>query len=310
MFRIATYRLRLVTIVSAGFSRDGGAPPALLREFPERMGSSSWASRRAGSATRSCWSPGAVRSRVPVLAAGQGIYAADDGAAAAADGACQQVAGAEGLTAAGLTGQQAARFLAARHAAGGQRPRKSAGLRPLLEYLGGLGVLPPEPPEPPQGRGIHLDQRIRGVPALRAGPGADDRRGVLVAGRPVPGPLCPGTGDPAVVMPGDVTAAVLADASGLSAGAGQHLACALRAFLRYCHVRGLVTADVSAAALGVTGRRTTMLPRGLEPWAGRGAPGRLRPGRAGRPPGLRGHPAAGPARPPGRGSRTAPPGRR
>jgi integrase/recombinase XerD len=68
-----------------------------------------------------------------------------------------------------------------------------------------------------------------------------------------------------VIAPGDVTAAVLADASGMSAGAGQHLACALRAFLRYCHVRGLVAADVSAAALGVTGRRTTMLPRGLEP---------------------------------------------
>ena len=45
----------------------------------------------------------------------------------------------EGLTAAGLTGQQAGRFLAARRAAGGQRPRKPAGLRPLLDYLGGLG---------------------------------------------------------------------------------------------------------------------------------------------------------------------------
>ena len=66
-------------------------------------------------------------------------------------------------------------------------------------------------------------------------------------------------------MPADVTTAVLAEASGLSAGAGQHLACALRAFLRYCHVQGLVTADVSAAAMAVTGRRTSMLPRGLEP---------------------------------------------
>ena len=72
-------------------------------------------------------------------------------------------------------------------------------------------------------------------------------------------------GDPGVIMPGDVTSAVLADASRLSAGAGQHLACALRSFLRYCHVRGLVAADVSAAAMAVTGRRTSMLPRGLEP---------------------------------------------
>src|SRR5208283_3791998 len=72
-------------------------------------------------------------------------------------------------------------------------------------------------------------------------------------------------GDPAVITPGDVSAAVVAEASGLSASAGQYFACSLRAFLRYCHVRGLVTADVSAAALSVTGRRTTMLPRGLEP---------------------------------------------
>src|SRR5260370_34057 len=60
-------------------------------------------------------------------------------------------------------------------------------------------------------------------------------------------------------------AAVVAEASSLRASAGQYFACSLRAFLRYCHVRGLVDADVSAAALSVTGRRTTMLPRGLEP---------------------------------------------
>ena len=68
-----------------------------------------------------------------------------------------------------------------------------------------------------------------------------------------------------MITPGDVSAAVVAEASGLSASAGQYFACSLRAFLRYCHVRGLVDADVSAAALSVTGRRTTMLPRGLEP---------------------------------------------
>jgi hypothetical protein len=45
----------------------------------------------------------------------------------------------EGLTAAGLTEQEAGRFLAARHAGGTRWPKSLAGLRPLLDYLGGLG---------------------------------------------------------------------------------------------------------------------------------------------------------------------------
>jgi integrase/recombinase XerD len=170
----------------------------------------------------------------------------------------------EGLTAAGLTGQQAGRFLAARHAAGSRRPGKPAGLRPLLGYLGGLGVLPPEPPGPPLDAASVLIAEFaeylrseRGLAPMTVG--AYSSRAARFLARYAP------CGDPGLIAPGDVTAAVLAEASGLSAGAGQHLACALRAFLRYCHVRGLVAADVSAAALAVTGRRTTMLPRGLEP---------------------------------------------
>lgn len=168
----------------------------------------------------------------------------------------------EGLAPAGLTGQQAERFLAARRAAG--RPRHPAGLRPLLGYLSGLGVIPPEPPAPPQGAASALISEFgeylrceRGLAPMTVG--AYSSRAARFLSRYAP------DGDPAVIAPGDVTSAVLADASGLSAGAGQHLACALRAFLRYCHVQGLIGADVSAAALSVTGRRTTMLPRGLEP---------------------------------------------
>lgn len=169
----------------------------------------------------------------------------------------------EGLTAGGLTEERAGRFLAERRAAA-RWPGKLSGLRPLLDYLGGLGVLPPEPPEPPRDAAAVLISEFaeylrseRGLAAMTIG--AYSSRAARFLGRYAP------DGDPAVIVPGDVTGAVLADASGLSAGAGQYLACALRAFLRYCHVRGLVTADVSAAALSVTGRRTTMLPRGLEP---------------------------------------------
>src|SRR5215471_6831255 len=46
----------------------------------------------------------------------------------------------EGLTVDGLTRQEADRFLTARRASWGQRPRHPAGLCPLLDYLSGLGV--------------------------------------------------------------------------------------------------------------------------------------------------------------------------
>jgi integrase/recombinase XerD len=170
----------------------------------------------------------------------------------------------EGLTAAALAGQGPARFLAARHAAGTRKPRTLAGLRPLLDYLGGLGVLAPELPEPPRDAASALITEFeeflrseRGLAAMTVA--AYSSRAARFLARFAP------EGDPAVITPGDVTAAVLADASGLSAGSGQNLACALRAFLRYCHMRGLIASDVSAAAMAVTGRRVTMLPRGLEP---------------------------------------------
>ncbi len=170
----------------------------------------------------------------------------------------------ETVAVAAFTGPEAERFLAAHHAAGHVAPKSPAGLRPLLGYLGGLGVLPPESPQPPPDAARALVSAF--AEYLRAERGlapmtiaAYSARVARFVARYVP------DGDPGAIRPADVTAAVLADATGLSAGAGQHLAAALRAFLRYCHVQGLVCADVSAAAMAVTGRRTSMLPRGLAP---------------------------------------------
>ncbi len=170
----------------------------------------------------------------------------------------------EGLAADSLGREQAGRFLAAHHAAGRQRPGTLAGLRPLLGYLGGLGMLPREPLGPPPDAAGALISAFaeylraeRGLAPMTVA--AYSSRAARFLAR------CAPEGDPGVIRPADVTAAVLAEAAGLSAGAGQHLAAALRAFLRYCHVQGLVAADVSAAAMAVTGRRTSMLPRGLDP---------------------------------------------
>ena len=186
----------------------------------------------------------------------------------------------EGLAVDGLAIRQAERFLAAHHAAGHQRPKSLAGLCPLLDYLGGLGVLPPEPPPDAACALVSAFAEYlraeRGLAPMTVA-AYSSRAGRFVA-RYAP------DGDPGLITPADVTAAILEEASGLSAGAGQHLAAALRAFLRYCHVQGLVAADVSATAIAVTGRRTSLLPRGLDPGPGRRAARRVRPRRAGRAP--------------------------
>ena len=169
------------------------------------------------------------------------------------------------LPVSGLTARRAAEFLAEHHARGHTRwPRSLAGLQPLLGYLGELGLVLPEPPEPPGNATAVLVSEFaeylraeRGLaPATIA---AYSSRVARFVARFAP------DGDPGTIMPGDVTAAIVAGTSGKSAAEGHYLVCALRAFLRYCHVRGLAGADVSAAALGVTVRRTSMLPRGPEP---------------------------------------------
>lgn len=62
---------------------------------------------------------------------------------------------------------------------------------------------------------------------------------------------------------GDVTRAVLGETNTVSAGSAQFFAVALRSFLRYCHVTGLIGTDLSAASLPVTGRRRSVLPQGI-----------------------------------------------
>lgn len=60
-----------------------------------------------------------------------------------------------------------------------------------------------------------------------------------------------------------VTAAVLRESMAVSVSATQSFVASVRAFLRFCFVEGLVEVDVSQAALSVTGRRRSSLPRGI-----------------------------------------------
>jgi site-specific recombinase XerD len=63
----------------------------------------------------------------------------------------------------------------------------------------------------------------------------------------------------------EVSNAVLAQLSGRAPASVRRYGCALRSFLRYCYLVGLVERDLSAAALPVSGRRRSLLPQGITP---------------------------------------------
>jgi hypothetical protein len=168
----------------------------------------------------------------------------------------------EGPTVSGLSGQEAGRFLAARHAAGTRWPKPAAGLRPLLDYPGRLGVLPPGPPGPPPDAAAVLIAEFteylrseRGLAPMTAG--AYSPKAARFPAR------CAPDGDPAAITPGDVSVAVLAEASGRPASAGQYFACSLRAFLRHCHVRGSYRCAPRQAARKVSRRTSSTSDGGM-----------------------------------------------
>lgn len=70
-------------------------------------------------------------------------------------------------------------------------------------------------------------------------------------------------GDGSALLAADVTSAVLRESQNVSARSTKYFVTALRSFLRFCFATGRAPADVSAAALGVSGRRRSLLPRGI-----------------------------------------------
>jgi integrase/recombinase XerD len=56
---------------------------------------------------------------------------------------------------------------------------------------------------------------------------------------------------------------VLHESTSMSVVSVHHLVFALRSFLRFCYLEGRIDADLSAAALTITGRRRSSLPKGI-----------------------------------------------
>lgn len=170
---------------------------------------------------------------------------------------------ARGLTAAELSGAHVDEFMLWQRAEGRYRSQWSRpGLRCLLDVLRGLGVLAAQEPAAPSSPTDLLLARFERY--LLAERGLATGTVVLYrasARRFVDG-LAPGR-RLSEVAAGDVTAAVLREAEGVSVSAAQNFVTGLRSFLRFCFIEGLVGLDLSHAALLVRGRSSSSLPRGI-----------------------------------------------
>lgn len=163
-----------------------------------------------------------------------------------------------GLGVGDLTSQRLDRFLDVRRA-GGHGACSVQGLAPLFEVL---GPLPEElAPAPISASEVVLGsfraylREERGIGAGTAAAYVGYARRFLADHAP--------DGDLSVLTATDVVGAVHAECLRVSVASAQYFVAGLRSFLRFCFVDGLVAVDLAAAALAVTGRRRSSLPKGI-----------------------------------------------
>ncbi len=158
-----------------------------------------------------------------------------------------------------LTTKRLEVFLEARRAVAGSANCSLQGLRLLLAVLQDLGVTPGERPPAPPGAAESLLASFRGHLLAERGLAECTADAYVARARR----FLAGCADLSTMTSAEVTRAVQREAARVSVGSTQYFVAGLRAFLRFCFVEGLVGADLSAAALAVTGRRRSSLPKGI-----------------------------------------------
>jgi integrase/recombinase XerD len=171
----------------------------------------------------------------------------------------------EGVGLEGLSEPVVERYLAQRRAAGYVEYRSWKALRPLLDYLAPLGVLPapddvaPTPVEVLLRRYFSYLVGERGLTARTA-------RGYVDCVRPFVATRVRGdVFDLAGISAVEVTGLVLAACPGRAVGSAKLIVCALRSFLRWLHLTGQLPGSLAGAVPSVAGWRLSNLPKGLEP---------------------------------------------
>jgi integrase/recombinase XerD len=167
-----------------------------------------------------------------------------------------------GMSAADLSVERVDEFLVEQRARGSRVLWSRPGLVCMVEVLRSLGVVGPEGPGlEASAEDLLLGSFERFLLAERGLAPGTVRGYVEHARRFLAGlDLADGLG---LVRPVDVTSAVLRESTAVSVATTQNFVAGLKSFLRFCFVEGLVTVDLSEAALAITGRRRSLLPRGI-----------------------------------------------
>ena len=173
---------------------------------------------------------------------------------------------AEGLDLGGLSGPVIERYLAERRAVGYREYRSVRAVRPLLDYLAPLGVLP-VPVEVVRSDAVEeLLGLFRDYLLVERGLTAGTVRGYVDVVRPFVATRVRGdVVDVAGVTAADVTGFVLAACPGRAVGSAKLIVCALRSLLRWLHLTGVIPVPLAAAVPSVAGWRLSGLPKALEP---------------------------------------------
>ncbi len=173
-----------------------------------------------------------------------------------------------GKQAAALNAVTVEAFVISRRAAGYSKHLTASALRPLLVYLGGLGVLAMEDAPGPSGPAELVLGGYRRYLLVERGLSVITARVYVDAVRPlVVGRVSPDGRrvDLLGLRAADVTAFVVGRCPAQSRAAAKQTTTALRSLLVYLHLAGEIDRPLAGAVPSVAGWRLAGLPKGLEP---------------------------------------------